>query len=595
MEALAALQLQRRQTKRETLEREALQVVAAPQTMKDRNSLNRILGFADPPEHVYALAKDESAAVWWTESGEGGADESIVSWQVQRFRRDKSRPTEDIWHAKGVNTYDAMPKNQVLVYGLSNDQEYRFTVAAVNIKGPGGMSDASNGVMVEKALPNGWYRFFNTTLNRHYYANVRLNLSSWERPELDSWFLDEALQLNFSRQELESLRGLYKEEIAHFDCVTVEQFIDVMRECGESASKGWITKLFRGYGGSELQVRQWKHFMEVVNHIKKSKQQGVLKVTNPVEKLLNFLSRMRISALLRPADKGKGKLGDWTVEYSALAEKSYYLNRKTGESFWSMPPQVMFYIPPKLEDKLLQVFDFGDLEEFQQYFSVLDIDNSGDLSPKEIRLLLKTLHLEISESKFNKLIRTVDLNGNGTIEFDEYCWMMLQIFQKDKGGKAGGIFGELKQTDKGGQLERQDSLDNSVDSVGGFADAAAFSKSGLDLSYKGMRDGLSGMKAQANGGEDQPWSWNRRLSRRSSTPIARTNTVKRSWLCCCRPGAGRGGGVHSLQAELASQPGGPGRRRQSGQRTRRRRRRQEGEQESYPFRRFRGGQQHNRL
>ncbi|KAJ1418567.1 hypothetical protein B484DRAFT_141545 [Ochromonadaceae sp. CCMP2298] len=74
---------------------------------------------------------------------------------------------------------------------------------------------------------------------------------------------------------------------------------------------------------------------------------------------------MRISALLRPADKGKGKLGDWTVEYSALAEKSYYLNRKTGESFWSMPPQVMFYIPPKLEDK---VFDFGDLEEFQQYF-----------------------------------------------------------------------------------------------------------------------------------------------------------------------------------------------------------------------------------
>jgi Ca2+-binding EF-hand superfamily protein len=44
---------------------------------------------------------------------------------------------------------------------------------------------------------------------------------------------------------------------------------------------------------------------------------------------------------------------------------------------------------------LLQVFDFGDLEEFQQYFSMLDIDNSGDLSPNEIRILLKTLHLEV--------------------------------------------------------------------------------------------------------------------------------------------------------------------------------------------------------
>lgn len=44
---------------------------------------------------------------------------------------------------------------------------------------------------------------------------------------------------------------------------------------------------------------------------------------------------------------------------------------------------------------MLLVFDYGDLEEFQQYFSLLDVDNSGDLSAKEIRILLKALDLQV--------------------------------------------------------------------------------------------------------------------------------------------------------------------------------------------------------
>lgn len=31
---------------------------------------------------------------------------------------------------------------------------------------------------------------------------------------------------------------------------------------------------------------------------------------------------------------------------------------------------------------------------------------------------------QLTEQKFQKLIKSVDLNGNGTIEFDEYCWMV---------------------------------------------------------------------------------------------------------------------------------------------------------------------------
>jgi hypothetical protein len=155
MEALAALQLQKKKAQRELdRKKEELENVAAPQSMQERNALNRILGFPDPPEQVFALAKDESAAVWWTATG----DDTIASWQVQRFRRDRSRPTEDVWHAKGTSTYEltGSSKNQVLVFDLSNDWEYRFEVAAINAKGSGVMSDPSNGVMVEKPLPAGW-------------------------------------------------------------------------------------------------------------------------------------------------------------------------------------------------------------------------------------------------------------------------------------------------------------------------------------------------------------------------------------------------------------------------------------------------------
>lgn len=42
------------------------------------------------------------------------------------------------------------------------------------------------------------------------------------------------------------------------------------------------------------------------------------------------------------------------------------------------------------------MFDYGQIEEFQQYFSLLDVDNSGDLSDKEIKLLLNALNINVS-------------------------------------------------------------------------------------------------------------------------------------------------------------------------------------------------------
>lgn len=114
--------------------------------------------------------------------------------------------------------------------------------------------------------------------------------------------------MNFDRREIEALKKLYKEEIAHFQCVTVDQFMDVLREVGERCTKGWIVQLFRGYVGSDRELRSWTHFMEVVNHIKKYRLSGGLAAQNPLQKLVGFFRSKKVAALLQPKAE---KLGDW--------------------------------------------------------------------------------------------------------------------------------------------------------------------------------------------------------------------------------------------------------------------------------------------
>ena len=38
--------------------------------------------------------------------------------------------------------------------------------------------------------------------------------------------------------------------------------------------------------------------------------------------------------------------------------------------------------------------------------------------------MLYCIVLQISESKLSLLLNSIDLNGNGTVEFDEFCWMV---------------------------------------------------------------------------------------------------------------------------------------------------------------------------
>merc|ERR1712020_304381 len=73
------------------------------------------------------------------------------------------------------------------------------------------------------------------------------------------------------------------------------------------------------------------------------------------------------------------------------------------------------------------------LDKLQEEFLALDQDGDGDISLKEMKVLLKSLKtkLRMSETEINKLLRTFDQNGDGTIDVKEFMAIIESGSKKD--------------------------------------------------------------------------------------------------------------------------------------------------------------------
>lgn len=261
----------------------------------------------------------------------------ILGWEVHRYRRDRTASAfshkqiqkRDIfvtegssessgkepfdryeWLYKGFTFYESISTSrlQILHESLTNNHEYRFTVVAVTTKGKSCPSKPSNSVMVESPLPSGWFRFLDKKRQRHYYANIRSGISRWSRPEFDPYFLDEGIRALFEDREIDHLLKLFQEDMHHYQCITVGQFLDALREIGERCTKRWVTKLFKGYAGDDEKLLTWQNYMEVVAHIKRYRIQSAAFLTKPFELFSRFFTRAKVRTVLKPK---RNKLGSW--------------------------------------------------------------------------------------------------------------------------------------------------------------------------------------------------------------------------------------------------------------------------------------------
>lgn len=67
----------------------------------------------------------------------------------------------------------------------------------------------------------------------------------------------------------------------------------------------------------------------------------------------------------------------------------------------------------------------SQLEEYYEAFRYFDKDNSGCITTKELGTLMKSLGENPTENEIQRIINTVDIDGNGVMDFKEFVNLML--------------------------------------------------------------------------------------------------------------------------------------------------------------------------
>ena len=96
------------------------------------------------------------------------------------------------------------------------------------------------------------------------------------------------------------------------------------------------------------------------------------------------------------------------------------------------------------------------LEEFREVFNLFDKDGGGTISASELGTVMRTLGQNPSELEVETMIREVDKDGNGEIDFEEFCKLMVrQMEQNEPAEELVEVF-RLFDKDNNGQIDWYD-------------------------------------------------------------------------------------------------------------------------------------------
>ena len=397
-----------------------------------------------PPLIVNALGKDGCASVWWQcadNFDQVPPEAGLTAWEVTRYRLDG-----DDWVNKGVTIVSEpheIEQCRCEVLGVPNGGMYRFTVTGRNLRGRGFESCKSDAVLVDADLPPGWFRFWDETTGKLYYSNVKTRQSSWVRPDLDPFYLHEEIVLTFSEEERKNLREMFTECVGLQGRITAHAFKSLLLEMGEVMGIQRIGDYFFEFANAGREsIRRWDHFMLIMATIKRRRVHS--REIGHFQSCLNYscclpcfawenatcCTRYSFFLLLdnwTEEATERNKFGEWTREWSDVAQKEYYINTRTDERRWDAPREVRFYLPKPMEVKLQSMFTPREIDDFKIRYSQYDLDGSGNIDAVEFKMLLEGMGIRVSDRLRTRLINEIDLNRNGTIEFHEFAFLMMSL------------------------------------------------------------------------------------------------------------------------------------------------------------------------
>ena len=56
----------------------------------------------------------------------------------------------------------------------------------------------------------------------------------------------------------------------------------------------------------------------------------------------------------------------------------------------------------------------------QTCFQMIDDDNTGEITPQELRIVLESLGDTVTDKEIKEMVKAADANGDGLIQFDEF-------------------------------------------------------------------------------------------------------------------------------------------------------------------------------
>jgi len=66
------------------------------------------------------------------------------------------------------------------------------------------------------------------------------------------------------------------------------------------------------------------------------------------------------------------------------------------------------------------------ISEFREAFALFDKDGDGTITTNELGEMMRSLGQNPSDGELRDMVNEVDVDGNGTIEFAEFCAMMAR-------------------------------------------------------------------------------------------------------------------------------------------------------------------------
>ena len=80
-----------------------------------------------------------------------------------------------------------------------------------------------------------------------------------------------------------------------------------------------------------------------------------------------------------------------------------------------------------------------ELEELRQLFNMVDTDGGGTISEGEVHDLMSMLGMNISALEVRTMVREIDINGKGMVDFEEFVQVVVgqPIAQDELRARAG--------------------------------------------------------------------------------------------------------------------------------------------------------------